>query len=828
MYDLKYFHKKRRSVDDELMDHLPWALLVAPGVILNKDGSFQKTFEFRGHDLASSTKMETLIVASKVNNILKRLGDGWAFFSEACRRRSTDYPEKEYPDPLTQMMEYERKEYFKNSNQGWHFESRYYATIVYLPPTDKMDKLVEHFIETEQSVEKREHERVQEHLRNFLITFHRVYDLFNDVMYECHELTNDETLTYLHDCISIKRHPVKTPDVPVFLDRVVADSPFIGGTTMTLGQERDKHYLGVISIIAPPEKYFPGILDELNRLPIEYRWCTRYIALDKTDALEKLDVTRRNWFSSRKGFWAFIKEAIFRAESAIVEISAVERYNDTQAAITEVRDDVGSLGYYCNTFVVMENDEHSRDDAVREIERVLNGRGFTTKYEDYNAASAWMGTLPGLVRANIRWPFITSLELAYMFPLSAVWAGDAWNKHLNAPALMQTETSGSTPFRFNLHYNDFGNAMIIGPIGSGKSVLLNTIEMHCRGYKNAKIYIFDKGGSCRAPTAGVGGVFYDLGETENGIAFQPLRYIDREDERVWASEWLQMIYEQENIQLTPEDKSLIWAALQSLAESPAEQRTMSGFYMLVQSVKLKEAISPFVDTVEGVVDAGPYGALFGATEDKISDNPWQAFEMGILMEKKAAIMPVLQYLFHVIEKRCHGEPTFIFLDECWTFLGNPLFAAKIKEWFKTMRKNNVSIIFATQSLTDITESNIASAILESCYTRIFLPNPNALTPDAEAVYSKFSLNETERSIIATATPKRQYYFKSILGCRVFELALSSFLLSYVGAASKEDQAEIRRIQREHPDGDFNIYWLKYKGQEDALQFYLEKKKTAGA
>lgn len=720
MYDLKYFHKKYRSVDDELIDHLPWALLVAPGVILNKDGSFQKTFEFRGHDLTSSTKIETAVVASKVNNILKRLGDGWVFFSEACRRRSTAYPEKEYPDTVTQMMEYERKKYFAG---GDHFESRYYATIVYLPPSDSFNKLVGQFIETEHSAELREHERVQEYLRNFLITYRRIYDLFNDVMYECHELIDDETLTYLHDCISVKRHKVRTPDVPVFLDSLVADSPLIGGTTMTLGQDRDKRYLGVVSITSPPDRYYPGILDELNRLPIEYRWCTRYVAMDKVNALEKLDVTRRNWFSSRKGFW----------------------------------------------------------------------------------------------------PFITSLELSYMFPLSAVWAGDAWNKHLNAPALMQTETSGSTPFRFNLHYNDFGNAMIIGPIGSGKSVLLNTIEMHCRGYKNAKVYIFDKGGSCRASTAGVGGVFYDLGETEGGIAFQPLRYIDSEDERVWASEWLQMIYEQENVQLTPEDKALIWQALQSLASSAVEQRTLSGFYMLVQSGKLREAISPFVDSVEGVVDAGPYGALFGATEDKISDNPWQAFEMGILMEKKAAIMPVLQYLFHVIEKRCHGEPTFIFLDECWTFLGNPLFAAKIKEWFKTMRKNNVSIIFATQSLTDVTESNIASAILESCYTRIFLPNPNALTPDAEAVYSKFSLNDTERSIIATSTPKRQYYFKSILGCRTFELALSPFMLSYVGAASKEDQAEIKRIKREHPDEDFNLYWLKYKGQEDALEYYKAHK-----
>ena len=295
-----------------------------------------------------------------------------------------------------------------------------------------------------------------------------------------------------------------------------------------------------------------------------------------------------------------------------------------------------------------------------------------------------------MARANIRWPYITSLELSYLFQLSAVWAGDKWNKHLNAPALLQAKTAGSTPFRFNLHYQDFGNAMVIGPIGSGKSVLLNTIEMHCRGYKNAKVYIFDKGGSCRASTAGVGGIFYDLGtvggQNGHGISFQPLRYIDNELERIWANEWLQMIYAQQNVELTPDDRSAIWDALTLLASSPADERTMSAYYMLAQSNRLKSGIVDFVDSIQGVINTGPYGKLFGANKDWFTDNSWQAFEMGELLEQKGAVMPTLQYLFHVIEKNCKGEPTFIFLDECWVFLANPLFAGKIKEWFKTSAK----------------------------------------------------------------------------------------------------------------------------------------------
>jgi type IV secretion system protein TrbE len=38
-----------------LADFLPWAALAGEGVILNKDGSFQRTAKFRGPDLDSST-----------------------------------------------------------------------------------------------------------------------------------------------------------------------------------------------------------------------------------------------------------------------------------------------------------------------------------------------------------------------------------------------------------------------------------------------------------------------------------------------------------------------------------------------------------------------------------------------------------------------------------------------------------------------------------------------------------------------------------------------------------------------------------------------------
>src|SRR3546814_9938950 len=111
-----------------------------------------------------------------------------------------------------------------------------------------------------------------------------------------------------------------------------------------------------------------------------------------------------------------------------------------------------------------------------------------------------------------------------------------------------------------------------------------------------------------------------------------------------------------------------------------------------------------------------------------------------LMHACGAVLPVLTYLFHRLERRFDGAPTLLVLDEAWTFLDDPLFAGRIREWLKTLRKKNVSVVFATQSLADIQRSAIAPALVDSCTSRIFLPSPQALQPQLRRVYGSFGHN----------------------------------------------------------------------------------------
>src|SRR5229473_389858 len=120
----------RRSLS-HLADFLPWAALVDEGIVLNKDGSFQRTAKFRGPDLDSAVPAELVGVASRLNNALRRLGSGWAIFVEASRHSAQDYPASQFPDPVSSLVDAERAAQFEE--EGAHFESAYYLTFVFLP-----------------------------------------------------------------------------------------------------------------------------------------------------------------------------------------------------------------------------------------------------------------------------------------------------------------------------------------------------------------------------------------------------------------------------------------------------------------------------------------------------------------------------------------------------------------------------------------------------------------------------------------------------------------------------------------------------------------------
>lgn len=794
MLDLREYRRKAAV----LADFLPWAGLVAEGVVLNKDGSFQRTARFRGPDLDSATAAELVAAAARLNSVFRRLGSGWAVFVEAQRVAADTYPQGAFPDPVSQLVDEERRAQFEEA--GAHFESRYFLTFLFLPPAERT-ATAERWL-----YEGGEGRQVdwREVLRGFVDRTDRILALVEGFAAEVAWLSDLETLSYLHATVSTNRQQVRVPETPMQLDVLLADQPLAGGLEPRLGAA----HLRVLTISGFPTETWPGLLDELNRLAFPYRWATRAICLDKTDAARLVGRIRRQWFSKRKSIAAILKEVLTNEASALVDTDAENKALDADAALQDLGADLVGHAYVTATVVVWDEVAATADAKLRLVEKVIQARDFTCMAETVNAVDAWLGSLPGHAYANVRQPPISTLNLAHMIPLSAVWAGPERNDHLGGPPLLYGQTDGSTPFRLSIHVGDVGHTLVVGPTGAGKSVLLALVALQFRRYPGAQVFAFDFGGSIRAAAFAMGGDFHDLGGAladagEAGVALQPLAAIDDPAERNWAAEWLAALLAREGVAITPEAKDHLWSALGSLASAPATERTLTGLSVLLQSVALKRALQPY--TV-----AGPWGRLLDAETERVGEAEVQAFETEGLVGSAAA-PAVLAYLFHRIEGRLDGRPSLVIVDEGWLALDDATFGAQLREWLKTLRKKNASVVFATQSLADIEASAIAPAIIESCPTRLLLPNERALEPQIAATYRRFGLNDRQIEILSRATPKRDYYCQSRRGNRLFELGLGPVALAFCAASSKADQAAIAATLAEHGAAGFAAAWLRRRG-----------------
>jgi type IV secretory pathway VirB4 component len=151
-------------------------------------------------------------------------------------------------------------------------------------------------------------------------------------------------------------------------------------------------------------------------------------------------------------------------------------------------------------------------------------------------------------------------------------------------------------------------------------------------------------------------------------------------------------------------------------------------------------------------------------------------------------------------------------------LGHPTFRAKIREWLKVMRKANCLVLMATQSLSDAANSGLLDVIVEATATKIFLPNIYARDEDTAVLYRRMGLNARQIDILATAIPKRQYYYVSEKGRRLYDLALGPLALAFIGASDKESLATIKSLEAKFGD-QWTHEWLASRGLN--LDDYLE-------
>jgi type IV secretion system protein VirB4 len=805
--------KQYRQPKDRLPDFLPWAALIAPGVVLQKDSIFQKTYAFRGPDLGSSTRSELVSTVARLNNALKRLGSGWSLFIEAQRFPTAHYHHADFSSPAAALLDRERMAQY--TTYGAHFESAYYVTFVWRLPSESGKKVSGVFYNDPESKSDAAIENERD-LEFFVKSVREIADLMAGVFVEVRELNDDETLTYLHSTISTNRHPVIAPEIPMYLDAFLPDMALTNGDIPMLGES----FIPTITFTGFPAVSFPGILDELNHLEIEYRWTTRFICMDKTDAQKELTKYRRQWWGKRKSLISMLKEEATKEPAALVDTDAANKAADSDAALQELGDDLLAFGFMTCTVTVNHTDFQEAMRRIRRVKQVIQSKGFTVKDETLNSFDAWLGSLPGHVYANIRRPIISTISLAHMMPISAIWAGAAENDHLKEVCgtgqyHMMCSTTGSTPFRFNLNVGDVGHTLVIGPTGAGKSTLLSMMALQFLRYPKAQVIIFDKDRSSRAATIAVNGSFYEPGGENAPLAFQPLAEIDTPADKIWAAEFVLLLLKEQKVQENPMLKKEIDKAIDALVTYDKAERTLTVFSDMVQSKEVRDAIRPYC------ID-GNYGQIFDSGEQIPIDGFWMNLEMNALMSmNQEAVIPALFYLFHLVEKRFDGRPTLLVLDEAWLFLRHPVFMAQLQNWLKTLRKKNVYVVFATQEVADAANSPIMATILSACHTKIYLPDEEALTPAMHETYTRFGLSGAEIQLLASLQAKRDYYYRSVIGHRVFSLNMGPVALTFAAMSSPDDQKALNEIEKNFPAEQRAAAMLRHRGLVSAADLLCE-------
>ncbi|WP_027181049.1 conjugal transfer protein TrbE [Desulfovibrio desulfuricans] len=798
-----------RSKAKGLPDLLPYAALVAPGVVLNKDASFLAAWEVRGQDTASSTPDEMAYVSAQFNNAVKLLGTGWMLHMDAIRSSHRAYPapgKGHFPDPVTQMIDDERREYFNGSgNEAGQrcFSTSTILSVTYKPNLNaaKMAGKAQAGAVSSSGLEKAlvQFQNTLEELEDALSAVLHMQRLGEYTAYyaDGEDYTQSDLLSHLQHCLSGELHPMRVPETPMYLDALLGSEDLVGGIIPRLG---DRH-LAVISIDGLPQESYPAMLAELDALPLEYRFSSRFLCLDQYDATKEINSYRKGW---RQQVFRFMDQ-FFNNPNARANRDALLMAEDAETALTEVQGGYVGAGYLTSTIVLMHEDQERLQDWARELRRTVQTLGFGCRIESINALEAWLGTHPGNGYANLRRPMVNTLNLADLLPLATVWTGSPvcpcpFYPPDSRPLAVLT-TDKSTPFWFNIHVGDLGHTLIFGPTGAGKSTLLATLAAQFRCYDNARIFAFDKGMSMFPLCYGAGGDHYNIGDS-NQLSFAPLQRISESDaECSWAEEWIASLMELQGFTVMPSHRNAIHTAMQSLAANPEHLRSLTSFYHVVQDREIKEAIQHY--TAQGAM-----GRILDADTDSLNLSSFMVFEVESLMNLgDKNLIPVLTYLFHRIEKALDGDPTMLILDEAWIMLGHPVFRAKIREWLKVMRKANCAVLLATQSLSDARNSGILDVLTESCLTKIFLPNIAARQEGQRDLYTGMGLNETQIGIIATATPKRDYYVVTPQGRRQVQLALGRKTLAFVGASDKESIARIQELAAEHgPDG-WQAAWL---------------------
>ena len=705
-------------------DRLPYLRMLDESTLLLRDGSVMTAIQVPGL-LFETEDSEALNAHAATREIVLRstLDARFVLYHHVIRRRVSVDLEAEFPDPISRHIDDRWRE---RLGSGQLFVNDQFITLIRRPARGKAG-LVERVAK---KMRRNGGERLEpdpKDLRSLraasqgLVAALTAYGatLLGDYVGPQGN-TNSEMLELLSALYNGEMRPVRKPADDVDIGHML---PYrrvsFGLDAIEMRGSGSPDFAAVLGMKDYPEATSPGLLDSLLRLPFEMVVSESYAPTERQTARERMDL------------------AIRRLKSADEE-AAAER-----ADMMAARDALGNgaVGFGDHHLTVMVKERHlgRLDDAMAACAAALADTGAIAVREDTNLEPAFWGQFPGNEAYLVRRALISSANMASFGSLHGFALGQAQGNHWGE-AVTLLETTSATPFFFNFHHGDLGNFSVIGPSGSGKTVVMNFLAAQAQKFSPRTI-LFDKDRGAELFVRGIGGR-YDSIRAGEPTGFNPLALPDTPGNKAFLRDWLGVLLKAEG----PEEEQTIAGAVDAAYANDASLRRLRHFKELLSGSRRPQP-GDLADRLGAWIGEGENAWMFDNAEDKLDLSARVlGFDMTALLENPKLRTPTMMYLFHRIEERLDGKPTMILIDEGWKALDDEIFAARIRDWLKTLRKRNALVGFATQSARDALESRISTALVEQTATMVFMPNSRARPED---YCDGFGLTEHELALIRT-------------------------------------------------------------------------------
>lgn len=812
--------KEAKGLSD-LIDHFA---VVDNGVVLMKPGLFVAGFEFVGLDMDALPPEECWAIAHRLAGKLN-LGSAWTVGCDLIRAPHAEYcPEAQWPDPVSHLIEQERRNRFKMEGEAATRLSRYFLSVSYEPALHGGNKVARRMFAVDGQGREGPGDKA---LALFNKRLSEIESLLQGNLSGVRRLRStqretcgtkqvyDAFLQYVRQCITGEDYPFALPDHPVFLNQYLATDDFTGGAEPQLGDPLNELIPGkriaVVAIDGFPERSYAGILRELDSLPFDFRYCQQAQLLDEQEAKET--------HQANKSKWGFKKRSPLKQLSPIkvgadthIDSFAAQMESDANQAMSAAEYGKEIFVKFSAKLIFMESDADRLRQIVRDAVRVVKHNcGFSCRIETINAVGAWLATFPGQHYKERRTFVINTANMAHMMPLSAPFRGHEFSPSPYFPPrsspLFYGVTSGGSPYRFHTQVGDVGHQLIAGPIGSGKTTWLALGIAQWFRFPDAQVFAFDKKKTLYTLCHAMGGDFYDISPDNREIKLCPLQDLDTPVERDRAAQWIELLLVENGLKVTHSIRNSVKTAIEMLSEHRGGGRSLTDFHMAVDSPEVKEGLQFYLS------------GLLDGESDNISMSRFCVFEMDELYRlDKKTMNGALFYIFgRILRRLASSIPTLVTVDEFREALEHPMAAHAVEEFLNEGRKLNMAVWLVVQDLAKVLKSALSKTILQQCFTKVCLPNPQTLS-DGASDYEALELNARDREMIAHAEPKSHYYVTSPDGKRMISLELGRLTLSFLAASSDRDRAVVNTLVKREGK-HWPAAWLRYRGLNDWAEEY---------